>query len=138
MKEYDNDKTWKFLTTAKNIAVVGISDKPDRDSYRVSRYLKENGYEIFPVNPSLTEWEGIKAYPSLMDIPKENKIDIVDIFRKPDTVIPIVNDAAKIGARIIWFQEGVVNETAAENARKYGMNVVMDRCMMKEHYRHKH
>ena len=73
-----------------------------------------------------------------MEISKENKIDIVDIFRKPDTVIPIVNDAAKIGAKIIWFQEGVVNETAAENAKKYGMNVVMDRCMMKEHYRHKH
>jgi hypothetical protein len=135
--QYDNDKIGKVLITSKNVAVVGISDKHDRESYRVARYLKENGFNIIPVNPNFATWEGITTYPSLIDIPPEIRIDIVDVFRKPETVIPVVNEAAKIGAKTIWFQEGVINETAANNAKKAGMTVVIDRCMMKEHYKSK-
>ncbi len=135
VNQYDNDRIGRILVTSRNVAVVGISDKHDRDSYRVARYLRENGFNIIPVNPGITSWEGIKSYPSLLDIPPEVKVDIVDVFRKPDTVIPVVNEASKIGAKVIWFQEGVINETAANNAKKLGMSVVMDRCMMKEHYK---
>lgn len=137
VNQYDNDRIQRILVTSRNVAVVGISDKHDRDSYRVSRYLKENGFNIIPVNPGFSSWEGIKSYPSLLDIPPDVKVDIVDVFRKPDTVIPVVNEASKIGAKVIWFQEGVVNETAANNAKKLGMAVVIDRCMMKEHYKSK-
>ncbi len=137
MKDYDNDKIWKVLAKTKNIAVVGISNKPDRDSYRVARYLKENNFNIIPVNPTLKEWEGIPAFPSLSDIPDNVKIDVVDVFRKPETVVPVVNETAKRGVKTIWFQEGIINEQAADIAKKLGMTVIMDRCMMKEHYKHK-
>ena len=135
MASYDEDKIKTILSGSRTIAVVGISDKPERDSYRVAKYLKEKGYEILPVNPAIEQWEGIRSYKSLQEIPGEKKVDIIDIFRKSDVVLPIVQEALKIHPRTIWMQEGVVNEEAAELAKKNSLLVVMDRCMMKEHAR---
>ncbi len=135
MASYDEDKIKTILSGSRTIAVVGISDKPERDSYRVAKYLKEKGYEILPVNPAIEQWEGIRSYKSLQEIPGEKKVDIIDIFRKSDAVLPIVQEALKIHPRTIWMQEGVVNEEAAQLAKKNSLLVVMDRCMMKEHAR---
>jgi uncharacterized protein len=125
-----------ILTNCRTIAVVGISDKRDRPSYHVAAYLMEAGYEIFPVNPSLNNVLGLKAYPDLESIPV--KIDLVDVFRRSETVGPVVDEAIKIGAKAIWFQEGVINEEAGSKAVKAGLKVVMDRCMLKEHSKMKH
>ena len=122
-----------ILRNAKTIAVVGISDKPERPSYGVASYLLEHGYAIVPVNPNITEWRGIMAFPSLNAIPNDLKVDVVDIFRKSEDVAPIVDEAIKIGASAVWMQLGVVNEEAAAKARKAGLIVVMDRCMKIEH-----
>ncbi|MCL4337881.1 MAG: CoA-binding protein [Candidatus Thermoplasmatota archaeon] len=135
MSSYDEDKIKTILSESRVIAVVGISDKPERDSYRVAKYLKEKGYEILPVNPVIEQWEGIRSYKSLQEIPGDKKVDIIDIFRKSDAVLPIVQEALKIHPRTVWMQEGVVNEEAAELAKKNSLLVVMDRCMMKEHAR---
>ena len=132
---YDEDKIPEILHNSKNIAVVGISEKTDRDSYGVAEYLKKQGYTIIPINPGLKEWNGIKAYPDLLSVPGSMKIDVVDIFRKPDAVVPIVRDALKRKPSAIWMQEGVINNDAAEIARNAGVLVVMDRCMMKEHHK---
>lgn len=125
----------EILRNSRNIAVVGISDKPDRDSYRVASYLLKQGYNIIPVNPNLKEWNGRKAFPSLKDIPGDTKIDIVDVFRKSETVVPVAKEAVEVKAKTLWLQEGVVNLEAEKIARENGMNVIMDRCMMKEHMR---
>ena len=117
----------------KNIAIVGLSDKPDRPSYEVGKYLLEKGFKIFPVNPNIDNFLGIKSYKTLSDI--KEKIDVVDIFRKSELVEPIVDEAVKKGAKNIWMQEGVVNEKAAAHARSAGLTVVMNMCMMKEHRR---
>ena len=117
----------------KTIAVVGLSDKPERPSYDVASYLSAHGYRIIPVNPRIREWKGIKAYPTLSDIPKEEKVDVVDIFRKSEDVPPIVDEAIKIGAKAVWMQLGIVNEESAARARAAGLGVVMDRCMKVEH-----
>ena len=117
----------------KTIAVVGLSDKPERASYDVASYLLSQGYRIIPVNPNIKEWKGIKAYPSLSAIPKDIRIDVVDIFRRSEFVPPIVDEAITIGAKAIWMQLGVINEEAAEKARSAGLEVVMDRCMKVEH-----
>lgn len=130
---YDEDKIPEILNNSRNIAVVGLSEKTDRDSYRVADYLKKIGYGIIPINPALKEWNGLMAYPDLSSVPENVKIDIVDIFRKSDAVVPIVNDALKKKPSAIWMQEGVVNNDAAKIARDAGLLVVMDRCMMKEH-----
>lgn len=122
-----------ILKRAKNIAVVGLSDKRERDSQRVATYLKGRGYKVFPVNPTIEETLGQRSYPRLEDIPKP--IDVVDIFRAPEHVSPIVESATAIGAKVVWMQLGVVNEEAAEKARDAGLTVVMDRCMMQEHRR---
>ncbi len=132
---YDEDKIPEILNSTRNIAVVGISEKAERDSYRVADYLKKQGYVIIPINPGLMEWNGIKAYPDLLKVPGNMKIDVVDIFRKPDAVVPVVRDALKRNPFAIWMQEGVVNNDAAEIARDAGILVVMDRCMMKEHHK---
>jgi predicted CoA-binding protein len=123
----------KIFEDSKVIAVVGLSANPERPSYRVADYLKNNGYTIIPVNPMIENTLGEKSYPDLGSIPV--KIDVVDIFRKSEDVLPIVEEAVKIGARTIWMQEGVINEEAAEYAGKAGLTVVMDRCMLKEHQR---
>ncbi len=117
----------------KTIAVVGISDNPEKPSNFVAKFLEERGYKIIPVNPNLTEWEGKKCYPDLLSIPE--KVDVVDIFRRPEAVPPIVDEAIAIKARVVWMQEGIVNEAAAAKAREAGLEVVMDRCMKKEYIR---
>lgn len=120
-----------ILTSSKTIAVVGLSDKPDRPSFEVASYLKDHGYTIIPVNPIISYWNGLKSYPDLLSIPE--KVDVVDIFRKPEFVPQIVDQALKIGAKVIWMQERIVNEEAKKTAQNAGLTVVMDHCMMKEH-----
>lgn len=118
----------------RTIAVVGLSDKPDKPSHKVARYLKDCGYRIIPVNPTLDEVLGEKAYPDVSSIPGDIQVDVVDIFRKPEAVKPYVEQAAaRGGVSVIWMQEGIVNEEAAQIAREAGMEVVMDRCILKEH-----
>jgi predicted CoA-binding protein len=117
----------------RTIAVVGISDDPERPSHFVASFLAEHGYNIIPVNPNLKEWEGKKCYPDLLSIP--SKVDVVDIFRRAEAVPPIVDEAIKIKAKAVWMQEGIVNEEAAAKARDAGIEVVMDRCMKKEYVR---
>ena len=111
--------------------MVGLSEKPDRPSYRVASYLKENGYKIIPVNPEAKEILGEICYPYLSSIPEP--VDAVDIFRRAEEVPAIVEEAIKIGANAVWMQEGVINEQAATRAKEAGLLVVMDRCMFKEH-----
>ncbi len=114
----------------KTIAVVGISDDPMRPSHFVASFLDSHGYNIIPVNPKLTEWEGKKCYPDLLSIPI--KVEVVDIFRRSEAVPPIVDEAIAIKAKAIWMQEGIINEEAAAKAQKAGIEVVMDKCMKKE------
>lgn len=115
----------------KKIAVVGLSDNPERPSFVVAKYLESQGYEIIPVNPSLHDWLGHKSYPDLPSVLQ--KVEVVDIFRKSEAVPEIVKDAIAIGTKAIWMQEGVINEAAAAEAEAAGLLVVMDRCMKKEH-----
>lgn len=120
-----------ILARSKVIAVVGLSSKPHRPSYGVARYLQNMGYRIIPVNPNETEVLGERSYPQLDDVPI--KVDIVDVFRRSEYVPPVVESAIAIGARMVWMQEGVVHEGAAARARSAGLDVVMDRCLLKEH-----
>jgi uncharacterized protein len=120
-----------LLRKAKTIAVVGLSSRRSRPSYGVSEYMQANGYRIIPVNPNETEILGEEAFPSLDAVP--GHVDIVDIFRRPECVPEIVDAAIRIGASGVWMQEGVVNDAAAEKARAAGLEVVMDRCILKEH-----
>lgn len=120
----------RILSEAKTVAVVGISDKPERPSHAVARYLKDRGYRIIPVNPLLAEVLGEKAYKSLSDVP--GKVDLVDVFRKSQEVPPIADEAIRIGARFFWMQEGVESEAAREKLERAGIPVVMDRCVKKE------
>ena len=120
-----------LLKSAKTIAVVGLSDSPLRPSHGVSAYMQTHGYRIIPVNPQVDEVLGERAYASLLDVPE--KIDIVDIFRRPEFVGEIVDQAIRLRVSAIWMQEDVVNENAAEKARKAGIFVVMDHCILKEH-----
>ncbi len=129
----DDNKIREILKTSKTIAVVGLSPNPERDSYEVAHYLKEAGYKIIPVNPKADEILGEKAYPDLASVPEQ--IDVVDIFRRPEHVSPIVDEAVEIGAKTIWMQLGVVSEEAAKKASDAGLDVVMDRCMLREHNR---
>jgi len=121
----------KILDSSRTIAVVGLSPKPDRPSYRVASYLKEQGYRIIPVNPAEKEILGEPCYPDLASIPES--IDVVDIFRRSEEMLPIVEEAIRIGAKAVWMQEGVTNEEAANRAGEAGLMVVMDKCMRKEH-----
>jgi len=120
-----------ILSPARTIAVVGASDKPGKASHRVFFYLLHAGFEVYPVNPTFKELGGRPAFPDLRSIPV--KIDIVDIFRRPEQVMPVVEEAIAVGARAVWMQEGIVHEEAASRARAAGLSVVMDRCVMKEH-----
>ncbi len=120
-----------FYKSIKTIAIVGLSDKPDRPSYRVAEYLISRGFRIIPVNPNIGSFMGIKSYPNLSAV--KEKVDVVDIFRQSKYIDGIVDEAIKKGARAVWMQEGIVNETASETARKAGLEVVMNMCMMKEH-----
>ena len=121
----------ELLNSAHTIAVVGLSSNPLRPSNGVSEYMQRAGYRIIPVNPNETEVLGEKSYPTLEDVPE--KVDIVDIFRRSEVVPAIVESAIKIGARAVWMQEDVINDEAAARGREAGLEVVMDRCILKEH-----
>jgi len=121
----------KVLRDSKTIAVVGLSPKPHRPSHQVASYLMEAGYTIIPVNPGQDVILGQTCYPNLRDIP--TPVDMVDIFRRQEAVLPIVEDAIGIGARFIWMQEGIVNEEAAAKAETAGLTVIMDRCTKIDH-----
>ncbi len=132
MKEEEIKDT---LSRSKTIAIVGISPKPDRPSYVVAAYLKSKGYRIIPVRPDGEEILGERVYHSLTEIPQEIAVDIVDIFRKPEDVPPVVEEAIRRGAKVVWMQEGITHPEAAGKAEKAGLKVVMDRCIKKEHQR---
>jgi predicted CoA-binding protein len=119
-----------ILSGSKTVAVVGISDKPDRPSHGVAKYLQERGYRVIPVNPLLTEVLGEKAYKSLTEIP--GRVDLVDVFRKSADVPEVAEEAVRIGARFFWMQEGVVSDRAREILDAAGIPWVMDRCVKKE------
>lgn len=123
----------EILKKYRRVAVVGASANPERPSHRVASYLIKHGYDVIPVNPGVREILGRVVYADLSAIP--GGVEVVDIFRRPEYVPPIVEEAIKIGARVIWMQEGIVNEEAASRAREAGLEVVMDRCMKKEHVR---
>ncbi len=126
-----SDPIADLLRSSRTIAVVGLSDNPMRPSHGVSAYMQSQGYRIIPVNPQADEVLGEKAYSSLLDVPEP--IDIVDIFRRSEFVPEIVDQAIQLKARAIWMQEGVVHEAAAEKARKAGLFVIMDSCILLEH-----
>ena len=130
-----SDPIYELLSRAKTIAVVGLSASPMRPSHGVSAYMQAAGYKIIPVNPRIAEALGEKSYPSLLEIPLElaQKVDLVDVFRRSEYVDEIVEQAIQLKLPAIWLQEDVINEPAAEKARKAGMFVVMDRCILKEH-----
>lgn len=123
----------RILETYKRIAMVGLSSNPFRPSHYAAIYLLAEGYDVVPVNPGEKEILGRQSYASLRDIP--GPVEVVDIFREPSAVPPIVEDAIAIGAKVVWMQLGVINEAAAERARAAGLEVVMDRCMKIEHGR---
>jgi len=125
------DPILDILQTAKSVAVVGISAKPMRPSFAVSEYLLKVGYRVIPVNPQEREVHGLTCHASLEDVPE--RIDVVDVFRRAEAVPPVVDSAIQIGARVLWMQEGVVHEQAGEKARRAGLTVVMDACMLNEH-----
>jgi hypothetical protein len=121
----------EILLSAKTVASVGLSSNPAKESFGIVQYLKDQGYKIIPVNPTATEIMGEKAYPDLSSIPES--VDVVQVFRKPEDVPPVVDEAIKIGAKVVWMQEGIVNEEAAQKARDAGLQVVMDACMRAMH-----
>ena len=121
----------EILNKYRSIAVVGASANPERPSYQIASYLMEQGYQVYPVNPNAREILGRPSYPSLSSIP--DAVEVVDIFRRSEDVVPIVDEAIKIGAKAVWMQEGVINEAAAAKARDAGLLVVMDKCIREEH-----
>jgi predicted CoA-binding protein len=121
----------RILKDSKTIAVVGLSPKPQRPSHQVARYLMAAGYTIIPVNPGQDTILGLPCYPNLRAVPAQ--VDMVDIFRRPEAVLPVVEDAIAIGAKFIWMQEGIVHKEAAAKAEAAGLIVVMDRCTKIDH-----
>jgi len=130
----DEDLT-RILREARTIAVVGLSNNPEKDSHHVALYLMEHGYTILPVNPACPRILGRKSYSSLSEIPKEISIDIVDIFRKPADVGPVVEEAILRGTKTVWMQLGIASPEAAAKARRAGLQVVMDTCIRMTHGR---
>jgi uncharacterized protein len=122
-----------ILTSAHTVACVGVSSNPEKPSYGIFQYLADAGYNMIPVNPTTPDVLGRKSYPDVPSIP--DKVDVVQIFRKPEDVPQVVDQAIQAGARVVWMQEGIVNEDAAMQAEHAGLQVVMDRCMMKTHMR---
>lgn len=133
VKTTATDEIGELLKRTRTIAVVGLSDSPLRPSYGVSAYMQTAGYRIIPVNPAIKGALGEKAVASLADV--QEKIDLVDVFRRSEFVPDVVDEAIRLKVPAIWLQEGVVHEEAAEKARKAGIFVVMDRCILKEHRR---
>ena len=126
-----NDNITELLKNAKTIAVVGLSDSPFRASHGVSAYMQAQGYKIIPVNPTIESALGEPSVPTLLDV--KEKIDIVDVFRRPEFVPEVVDQAIQLKVPAIWLQEGVVHEAAADKARQAGITVIMDKCILKEH-----
>jgi uncharacterized protein len=123
----------EILLSARTVASVGLSGNEEKVSNGVGAYLLEHGYEVIPVNPTTDEILGKKSYPDLSSVPE--KIDVVQVFRRPEDVPPVVDEAIKVGAKVVWMQEGIVNEEAAQKAREAGLQVVMDACMRATHKR---
>ncbi len=123
----------RILNDYRTVAIVGASPRPQRPSHRVANYLTRHGYHVIPVNPHANKILGKTSYPDLSSIPEP--VEVVDIFRSSEDVMPIVDEAIKIGAKAVWMQEGVINEEAAAKARDAGLLVVMNKCMRKEHLR---
>jgi predicted CoA-binding protein len=136
LEQYDVSADIKeILARYRTVAIVGASPKPERPSHRVAAFLKKEGFRVIPVTPNAAEVVGEKAYPDLASIP--DPVEVVDIFRRSEDVMPIVEEAIAIGAKAVWMQEGIINEEAAARARKAGLTVVMDHCMRKELLRKK-
>ncbi|HRN50586.1 MAG TPA: CoA-binding protein [Anaerolineales bacterium] len=131
MTLHTQDELRNLLETARTVAVVGHSDKPFRTSYRIASYLREVGYEVYPVNPALTEIDGQKVYPDLASVPVP--IDIVDVFRRSEHLDDIVKEAIQVGAKAVWAQVGVEDAQAAATAEAAKLPMVMDRCIMVDH-----
>ena len=127
----NHSETIQSIFQMKSIAVVGMSPKPERPSHYVAMYMKEKGYDIIPVNPGHKKISGMTCYPSLLEIPY--KIDVVDVFRRPEHVLPIAELAVEICAKALWLQDTVINVEAAEIAEKAGLLVVMNDCMLRRH-----
>ena len=121
----------KKIFQMKTIAVVGMSPKPERPSHYVAMYMKEQGYNIIPINPGHNEIAGMKSFPSLLDIPQT--IDVVDVFRRSEYVLPIAESAVTVGAKALWLQDGVINENGSALAQKAGLLVVVSDCMLRRH-----
>ena len=135
IEKYQNEKVIrKVLRKSKTIAVYGASEKPWRASNSITRFLLSVGYDVIPVNPNYERVMGMESFPSLLDIGVN--VDLVDVFRRSSEVISVAEEAVKIGAKGIWFQEGVINEQAAEIAVSGGIEVIMDRCILKEYNRY--
>jgi len=131
----EDSEIQEILQRARVIAVVGLSPREDRPSYRVASYLKGCGYRIIPVNPAVQEVLGERAYGSLGEIPDSIEVDVVDVFRRPEDTPAIAEEAVARKARVLWLQEGIVSREAKDIASAAGLQVVMDRCMLKEHKR---
>ena len=136
MSDADEKAINSILKDCRTIAVVGLSSNPARPSFRVASYMQAQGYRVLPVNPNETTVLGEPSFPSLAAVP--GVIDLVNIFRKSEEVLPIVDEAIARGAKAIWMQEGVANEAAAQRAEQAGLLVVMDRCWLKEHAARSH
>ena len=132
-KDSLSDEEIKEIYSLKNVAVIGLSKNQEKAAHFVPKYLVENGYNIIPINPSANEILNKKCYPSINDV--DESIDIVDVFRPSDQVLPFVKDAIKKKPKVIWLQEGIHNTEAEELARKEGIKVVFNRCMLAEHQR---
>ncbi|MEM4367861.1 MAG: CoA-binding protein [Candidatus Aenigmatarchaeota archaeon] len=136
-EEIDILKIKEILSSSKTIAIIGLSDKEYRPSYQVAKYLLENNYEIIPVNPNLTSWNGIKAYKSISEIPI--KVDIADYFINSENVFPLVEEALSLSLerrpRVIWLQEGILCNKCYELAKQKNTPIIMNHCIMKMHYK---
>ncbi len=127
VEDYARQEDIEAVLNMRRVAMVGLSSDPAKPSFAVGHYLKRRGYEVVPVNPTETEVLGEKAYASLSELPEPP--EVVDVFRRPNALPQVVDEAIAAGARAVWFQLGVVNEEAARKAREAGLIVVMDRCM---------
>ncbi len=125
------DEIRNILTSYRTVAVVGMSTKPERPAQQVPLYLQAHGYHIIPVNPNAAEIAGLKVYPNLLAIPE--KVEVVEIFMRAEEVMPIVEDAIRIGAKVVWMQEGIVNNAAVQRAEQAGLIAVQDMCMRAMH-----
>lgn len=132
-KDNHSDDEIKEIFSLKNVAVVGMSKNPDKAAHYVPKYLSEQGYNIIPINPIRNEILNKKSYQSVSEV--DQPIDIVDVFRPSDQVLPVVKEAIKMKPKVIWLQQGIHNEEAEELARKEGIKVVFNRCMLAEHQR---